>query len=110
MMAPQQSQPGAGREWDAVPATLPTYVSKPRASKVPRVVDLTEPSGGWDGRAMLRAAAQERDRARRAAQQFEREMAAIRPDRDGADAVAELANPVDLQTGQRPYFRRAANG
>jgi hypothetical protein len=37
-------------DWSAVSAPLPTYVSAPRASRVPRVIDLT---GDWSGEAMV---------------------------------------------------------
>jgi hypothetical protein len=35
-----------GSLWDPLPVTLPTYVSKPRASRTVRTIDLTEP-GTW---------------------------------------------------------------
>ena len=38
--------------WEAVPTTLPTYVTAPRATRVPRVIDLTTP-GSWNGQAMV---------------------------------------------------------
>ncbi len=38
--------------WDAVSAPLPTYVTAPAASRVPRVIDLTHP-GHWTGAAMV---------------------------------------------------------
>ena len=41
-----------GTPWSAVPTTLPTYVTAPRATKVPRVIDLTTP-GSWSGAAMV---------------------------------------------------------
>jgi len=37
-------------DWAAVSAPLPTYVSAPRASRIPRVIDLT---GDWSGEAMV---------------------------------------------------------
>lgn len=42
----------ATRSWDAVPTTLPTYVTAPAATKVPRVIDRSTP-GAWSGAAML---------------------------------------------------------
>ena len=42
-------------EWEAVPATLPTYVNAPRASAVPRPIDRSRP-GEWTGEAMVEAA------------------------------------------------------
>ena len=44
-----------GRGWEAVPTTLPTYVSAPRASVIPRPIDRSRP-GEWTGSAMVEAA------------------------------------------------------
>lgn len=41
--------------WEAVPTTLPTYVSAPRASAIPRPIDRSRP-GEWTGDAMVEAA------------------------------------------------------
>ena len=41
--------------WEAVPTTLPTYVSAPRASQVPRRIDRSRP-GEWTGAAMVETA------------------------------------------------------
>jgi hypothetical protein len=41
--------------WTAVPTTLPTYVTAPRATRMPRVIDLTTP-GSWNGAAMVEQA------------------------------------------------------
>jgi hypothetical protein len=41
--------------WEAVPTTLPTYVSAPRASAVPRGIDRATP-GEWTGSAMVETA------------------------------------------------------
>jgi hypothetical protein len=41
--------------WNAVPTTLPTYVTAPRATRMPRVIDLTTP-GSWNGAAMMEQA------------------------------------------------------
>lgn len=41
--------------WDAVPTTLPTYVTAPRASAVPRRIDRSRP-GEWTGSAMVETA------------------------------------------------------
>lgn len=43
------------RAWSAVPTTLPTYVTAPAATRVPRVIDRTTP-GSWSGAAMLEQA------------------------------------------------------
>lgn len=48
-------QVAANDSWHAVPTTLPTYVTAPRATKVPRVIDLTTP-GSWSGAAMVEQA------------------------------------------------------
>ncbi len=47
--------------WDAVPTTLPTYVSAPRASAVPREIDRAH-SGEWSGEAMVETARAMRSR------------------------------------------------
>ena len=41
--------------WEAVPTTLPTYVTAPRASAVPRGIDRSRP-GEWTGSAMVETA------------------------------------------------------
>jgi hypothetical protein len=41
--------------WHAVPTTLPTYVTAPRATTMPRVIDLTTP-GSWSGAVMVEQA------------------------------------------------------
>jgi len=43
------------RGWEATNAPLPTYVSAPRASRIPRVIDLTH-TGDWGGEAMVEEA------------------------------------------------------
>lgn len=104
LLHPPQRVSGAGDEWSAVATPLPTYVSKPKASKSPRVLDLTKP---WNGAAMVEQAQTERDRAaaeKAAAQaQFDREMAALEV--DPQVEVEKYANP-DEDYG---HYRRAAN-
>ncbi len=51
--------------WEAQPTTLPTYVSAPRASAVPRGIDRESP-GEWTGEAMVQAAQAMRSRPRSA--------------------------------------------
>lgn len=51
--------------WEAVPQTLPTYVSAPRASAVPRGIDRAHP-GEWTGEAMVETARAMRSRPRSA--------------------------------------------
>jgi hypothetical protein len=41
--------------WNAVPTTLPTYVTAPPATRVPRVIDLRSP-GAWSGAEMVKQA------------------------------------------------------
>lgn len=62
--------------WDAVPTTLPTYVTAPRASEVPRGIDRSRP-GEWTGSAMVETAQAMRTRPR----------------------SAPLANPADIDHG-----------
>jgi hypothetical protein len=45
----------ADGSWNAVPTTLPTYVTAPRATRMPRVLDLTHP-GQWTGAVMVEQA------------------------------------------------------
>ena len=51
--------------WEPVPATLPTYVSAPRASAVPRGIDRAH-DGEWSGEAMVETAQAMRSRPRSA--------------------------------------------
>jgi len=51
--------------WDAVPTTLPTYVTAPRASAMPRGIDRSRP-GEWTGSAMVETAQAMRSRPRSA--------------------------------------------
>lgn len=104
----------ADGSWAPVPTTLPTYVSKDRASKVPRVIDLTSPNRQWSGQAMVdqaREQAGSAEAARRAAvaQQFDREMAALEPlVDDEVEAWASVDfDPVDER--ETRYYPRAAN-
>lgn len=51
--------------WEPVPQTLPTYVTAPRASAVPRGIDRSRP-GEWTGEAMVETAQAMRSRSRSA--------------------------------------------
>ena len=123
--------------WHAVPTTLPTYVTAPRATRIPRVIDLTTP-GSWSGAAMVEQArgtlaaepvaegqmrvetfeiAVPRDPAVRAGVLVEPATYADRFVEDdvevsalaSADELEELL--TDPRTGvQAPTWRRAANG
>jgi hypothetical protein len=123
--------------WHAVPTTLPTYVTAPRATTMPRVIDLTTP-GSWSGAAMVEQAretlateqvaegqmrvetfeiAVPRDPAVRASVMVEPATYADRFVEDEVE-VAALAAADDLdellgdpRTGVHgPTWRRAANG
>lgn len=79
----------ADGSWSAVPTTLPTYVTAPRATRVPRVIDLTTP-GSWSGAAMVEKA---------------RESLAAEPVAEGAMRVEsfEIAVPRDPQVRAGVY-------
>ena len=77
--------------WEAVHSTLPTYVSAPRASAVPRGIDRAHP-GEWTGQAMVDTA-----RAMRAPLSQHDEM------------VAALAQEDDL-TAEIPVVREQGRG
>ncbi len=125
--------------WHAVPTTLPMYVTAPRATKTPRVIDLTTP-GSWSGAAMVEQARETlapepvvagemrvetfaitvpRDPAVRAGVLVEPATYADRFVEDDVDVVA-LAADDDLDTllgdprtgvgAHGPTWRRAANG
>ncbi len=83
--------------WEPVPTTPPLYATKPKASKIPRRIDLT--SQGWTGADMVeQARAQQSPQAQ---EQFDREFAAVEPQTD--EQVDELANYRER------YYRRAVN-
>ena len=83
--------------WEAVPTTLPTYVSAPRASAVPRPIDKAHPRE-WTGEAMVETAQAMRSRPRSeslpSAADIDHgaataEIPAVRVDYDGRRAVNE---------------------
>lgn len=82
--------------WEAVPTTLPTYVTAPRASQVPRPIDKARP-GEWTGSAMVEAAQEMRDAS--AAQAAE--IAAV------AAAYDDITAEIPVITAD--YDRRAVN-
>jgi hypothetical protein len=83
--------------WDAVPTTLPTYVTAPRASAVPRGIDRSRP-GEWTGSAMVETAQAMRFRDRSEALQ--------RPPAD----VDHGADTAEIPAVQEQYSsRRAVN-
>jgi hypothetical protein len=73
--------------WQAVPTTLPTYVSAPRASQVPREIDRVS-GGDWSGEAMVSAARRMR-RPRITVDDLSDERYGVMPARD-IDATAEI--------------------
>ncbi len=83
--------------WEAVPTTLPTYVTAPRASQVPRPIDKARP-GEWTGSAMVEAAQEMREAS--AAQAAE--IAAV------AAAYDDITAEIPAITAD--YDRRAVNG
>ena len=82
--------------WDAVPTTLPTYVSAPRASAVPRPIDKAHPRE-WNGEAMVETAQAMRSRRHS-------DPLASPADVDHGAATAEI--PAVREDAER---RRAAN-
>lgn len=76
-----------GDAWRPVPTTLPTYVSAPRASQVPRKIDRAA-GGEWTGEAMV-SAAQRMRRPRVTADDLSDERYGVMPPRD-VDVTAEI--------------------
>jgi hypothetical protein len=86
--------------WEPRETTLPTYVSKTKASKIPRRIDLTS---GWTGADMV-AQAREQQASPELREQFTREWSAVQPDEDAE--VAQYAQGYDQD---KTYYRRAVN-
>lgn len=83
--------------WDAVPTTLPTYVTAPRASAVPRGIDRSHP-GEWTGSAMVETAQAMRGRPR------------TDPLLDSAELVDHGADTAEIPAVRSDYDdRRAVN-
>jgi hypothetical protein len=83
--------------WDAVPTTLPTYVTAPRASAIPRGIDRSRP-GEWTGSAMVETA-----QAMRARPQAD----ALR---DSAELIDHGADTAEIPVVPDSYgARRAVN-
>jgi hypothetical protein len=94
-----QGTQAVGSSWEPRETTLPTYVSKSKASKIPRRIDLTR--DGWTGAGMVEQARQQQA-SPQLQSQFDREFAALEPSGDSeVDAYAN--NQVDR------YYRRAVN-
>lgn len=86
--------------WEPQRTTLPTYVTKTKASKIPRRIDLTS---GWTGADMV-AQAREQQASPELETQFDREWAAVEPDAD-----AEIERYASGQDEDEGYYRRAVN-
>lgn len=99
LISGEESRDGA---WEARETTLPTYVTKPRASKIPRRIDLT--ARGWTGADMVERARQQQP-SRELEEQFGLEWAAVEPD-ELAELEELVALPIDLRDG---YHRKAVN-
>ena len=87
--------------WSPRETTLPTYVNKPKASRVPRRIDLTRQ--GWTGAGMVEAAKMHQA-SPELDEQFDREFSVVSPDED--QEVADYAYPEADDEG---FYRRAAN-
>ena len=77
------------QSWEAVPTTLPTYVTAPRATSMPRALDRSV-EGEWTGSAMVETA-----RAMRRPRVTAADLAEPAPATRGADETAEI--PVVAQ-------------
>lgn len=86
--------------WEPQATTLPTYVSKTKASKIPRRIDLTS---GWTGADMV-AQAREQQASPDLEKQFNREWAAVEPDAD-----VEVERYASGLEEDEQYYRRAVN-
>lgn len=86
--------------WDPREATLPTYVTKTKASKIPRRIDLTS---GWTGADMV-AEAREQQASPELKQQFDREWAAVEPETE-----TQVENYANGRVEGDGYYRRAVN-
>lgn len=74
--------------WQAVPTTLPTYVSKPRATSVPRGIERAH-GGEWNGQKMV-SAAREMRRPRITVEDLEDERYGVIPPAADLDATSEI--------------------
>jgi hypothetical protein len=97
--------------WDATAALLPSYVTAPPASAVPRVID-TETPGAWTAAAMLERAQQERLRAERMEEAKREAIARARAEQAAAEARIRDEEYLAGQASTRPLrpvHRRAVN-
>lgn len=91
--------------WEAQPTPLPTYVSKPAATAVPRVIDQRE--GAWSGSAMVAAAQEERRIARETVASAQQ---GVNPALLSSTAEPDLSAPKPEEVVvERWYYLRAAN-
>ena len=87
--------------WDPRETTLPTYVTKSKASKIPRRIDLTS---GWTGADMVAQAREQQQASPELEQQFDREWAVVAP-----QAEADVESYANGQADDDGYYRRAVN-
>jgi hypothetical protein len=92
--------------WEPRETTLPTYVTKTKASKIPRRIDLTS---GWTGADMVEQARQQQA-SPQLEQQFDREWAVVAPEPE-ADVAGYAAGELapDTHIEDDGYYRRAVN-
>lgn len=100
----------AASSWQPQPITLPTYVSAPAATAIPRNIDVAN-QGGWSAEQMLQQAAQNRTDA--SDQQPDLiDLLMEHATRHGADEVFDQSAYDDIPYGDIPYgdIPRAAFG
>lgn len=106
-----RARPGihADGTWDAQPSPLPSYVTAPPASSVPRVID-TETPGAWTAAAMLERVEQERRRAERLEQARLEAVARARAEQAAAEARTRDEEYLAQQAAPNlRVIRRAVN-
>lgn len=87
--------------WDPRETTLPTYVTKSKASKIPRRIDLTS---GWTGADMVAQAREQQQASPELEQQFDREWAVVAPQPE-----ADVESYANGHADDEGYYRRAVN-
>jgi hypothetical protein len=84
------------QSWEAVPTTLPTYVTAPRATSMPRALDRSV-EGEWTGSAMVETA-----RAMRRPRVTAADLADPAPATRGVDETAEIPVVAQQRTAEMP--------